>query len=53
MAIVWLAVALVFAVVEVGTAVLFGGFVTLGALAAAVAGTAAVPALSGQVMAIS
>src|SRR5437870_1810299 len=36
-AIVWLAVALVFAVVEVATAALFGGFVTLGALAAAVA----------------
>jgi len=37
LAIVWLAVALIFAVVEVGTAVLFGGFITLGALAAAVA----------------
>src|SRR5438132_1714364 len=36
-AIVWLAVALVFAVVEVATVALFGGFVTLGALAAAVA----------------
>jgi membrane protein implicated in regulation of membrane protease activity len=36
-AIVWLAVALIFAVVEVATAVLFGGFVTLGALAAALA----------------
>jgi membrane protein implicated in regulation of membrane protease activity len=37
LAIVWLAVALIFAVVEVATAVLFGGFITLGALAAAVA----------------
>lgn len=36
-AIVWLAVALVFAVVEVATVALFGGFITLGALAAAVA----------------
>jgi membrane protein implicated in regulation of membrane protease activity len=36
-AIVWLAVALLFAIVEVATAVLFGGFITLGALAAAVA----------------
>lgn len=37
MAIVWLVVALVFAVAEVGTAALVGGFFTLGALAAAVA----------------
>ena len=37
MAIVWLVVALVFAVVEVATAVLLGAFFTLGALAAAVA----------------
>jgi membrane protein implicated in regulation of membrane protease activity len=36
-AIVWLAVALVFAVVEVATTALLGGFITLGALAAAVA----------------
>jgi membrane protein implicated in regulation of membrane protease activity len=37
LAIVWLVVALVFAVLEVATAVLLGAFFTLGALAAAVA----------------
>jgi membrane protein implicated in regulation of membrane protease activity len=37
LAIVWLVVALVFAVVEVATAALLGAFFTLGALAAAVA----------------
>jgi membrane protein implicated in regulation of membrane protease activity len=37
LAIVWLAVALVFAVLEVATVALVGGFITLGALAAAVA----------------
>jgi membrane protein implicated in regulation of membrane protease activity len=35
-ALVWLAVALIFAVVEVATTSLVGGFITLGALAAAV-----------------
>jgi len=37
LAIVWLVVALVFAVLEVATTALIGGFITLGALAASVA----------------